>query len=179
MSIITLDYFNTGSRNVPNIDAPYVAEYLQSTIDIYESRYLESVLGYPMCKAFLDDLTLDTIPERALNLLNGVEFEYGGHAVKWCGFSNETTFESPIADFVMANYISDNSSSTTGIGEAIPKAIHAATCHCLPRVMQNWNNMIKANLILYAYLKSNAELYPEFDGNIEAGMFKPINYLGI
>lgn len=179
MSIITLDYFNSGIKNIPNLDAPEVSESVTESIEQYEEGYLIGVLGYPLYKVFMGELEMDVVPDRATNLLTGCEFEYNGALMRWCGFSNVTTYESPIADYVMANYVSDNSSATTGVGESLPKAVHSEIANCLPKVMQNWNRMVAKNKMLFIYLTANKETYPEYDGRIETGLFKPINYLGI
>ena len=179
MSIINKDYFNTVLRNIPNTNAEYVQEYVQSVIDTYEPKYLQSVLGYKLYKAFIADLEIDPIPERATNLLTGCEFECNGVLLKWCGLKNTTTFYSPLADYVMVNYLNDNSSSTTGVGESIPQPDHGVVASTLPKIMQLWNNMRNDNKILYLFITQNCTVYPEFDYNVEAGMYKPINYLGI
>lgn len=179
MSIISASYFNGGSHNIPNIDAPEIEELMTSLIDEFEPKYLIGVLGYRLFKAFDAERQQEPIPERAEKLLTGDEFEWGGELLNWDGFSNETTFQSPIADYVMSYYVNDRSSISMGIGEGQPKSIHSDIVNPLPKIMHNWNNMIRKNAILFAYLRANATIYPEFDGCVDPVFFKPINYLGI
>ena len=179
MSIISLSYFDTGIKNIPNLDAPETSEAVTALIELYEPYYLQDVLGYPLYKVFMDEIAMEEVPERAANLLNGAEFTYNGALLKWSGFKDEATFESPIADYVMANYVSNNSNATTGVGEMLPKSVHADMANPLPKVMQNWNSMVRTNKLLLCFLDANSLVYPEFDGRIYAGMFKPINYFGI
>lgn len=179
MSVISLDYFNSGIRNIPNIDAPEIDEAVTSLIEEFEPKYLKGVLGYSLYKAFENERIQLIITDRTQQLLTGYEFTYCGELMRWDGFSNITTLESPIADYVMSNYVSNQSGLTGGVGEIRPKSEHADVIDPLPKVMQNWNSMVSKNAVLYAYLTSNKELYPEFDGRVDPVFFKPINYLGI
>ena len=179
MSVISLDYFDVGIRNIPNLGSPEIDEAVTGLIEEFEPKYLKGVLGYSLYKAFENERMQLIITDRTQQLLTGYEFTYCGELMRWDGFTNIATLESPIADYVMSNYVSKQSGLTGGVGEIRPKSEHADVIDPLPKVMQNWNNMVAKNAVLYAYLTSNKELYPEFDGRVDPVFFKPINYLGI
>lgn len=180
MSVISaIDYFNSGIRNIPNIDAPEINEAVTSLIEELEPKYLTGVLGYALYKAFEYERLQPVVTDRTTQLLTGAEFTYCGELMRWDGLTNTDTLESPIADYVMSNYVNNQSGLTGGVGEIKPKSEHADVIYPLPKVMQNWNNMVVKNAVLYAYLTSNKELYPEFDGRVDPVFFKPINYFGI
>lgn len=174
MAIISVDYFSDSIKNVPASDE----ETLQAAIDIYEPDYLRRVLGYPLAKAFSDGLLQVTVEARWMELLEGVEFNYHGSIMKWDGFEDETNFKSPIANYIMAKYTTDNASNNTGIGEAISKGVHSDQANPMPRVVANWNAMYDQNLILAAFISSSG-LYPEYDGRVDYQLFRPLNLLGI
>lgn len=178
MPIITSLYFNSGVKNIPNISADAVAEGVDEAILIYEPEYLQKVLGYPLFAAFDTGRLAEEPEDRWVKLLSGSVFEYGGVQIKWQGFQNEITYQSPIADYVMAKWAADESSNNTGIGESISKGIHAESASALPRVVANWNRMYEKNCILAAFIRSSG-LYPEYDGNVDRDLFRPLNALGI
>jgi hypothetical protein len=178
MSIISAAYFNDGIKNIPNIDKPSVSEMLTDLIAVSEKVYLTAVLGYPLYKAFIAGLAEVTPAAKWVALRDGKDFVYNGKTIRWNGFKDGTTFQSPIANYVMSRYLNDKSIVTSGAGETSSKFENANAESPLTKYVANWNEMVNANVVLYAYLTTSAD-YPEFDKNIDLSFFKLINMFGI
>jgi hypothetical protein len=180
MALITVDYFNDGVKNIPNIDKPSVTEMVTDMIARLELEYLQGVLGYALAKAFADGLAVEPEPEtRWIALRDGAEYLRDGRLLKWNGFVDAVTYRSPIANYVMANYVNEKSQITTGVGEASPKAEYSDKESPTMKYLANWNRMTADNLAVIDYVISSG-LYPEYDANaLSPRFFYPVNYLGI
>lgn len=178
MSIITVSYFNGTPNNIPNIDKTYVSEPLQTTIDTLEPVYLQKILGYELARDFIAGIEEVTPLEKWTNLLNGVEFSNDGILSKWTGFEDATTFNSPIADYVMFNYTRRNASLNSGIGEIKAKNINAETVSPITRIGEVWNSMVDKNILLYNFLISSSD-YPEYNNQSALELFKRFSIFGI
>lgn len=178
MSIISTAYFNDGIKNIPNTDKPAVNEMLTDLIVVCEKVYLNAVLGYPLYKAFIAGLAETTPAAKWTALRDGSDFVFNGKTIRWSGFKDTTTFLSPIANYVMSRYLNDKSVVTSGAGETSSKYENANAESPLTKYVANWNEMVNANVLLYAFL-TTSENYPEFDKNIDLSFYKLVNMLGI
>jgi hypothetical protein len=178
MAIITVDYFKAGLKNIPNLNDQSVIDAVTYAIDTHEPRYLNKLLGYELTKALLADMGEDSLSPRFDKLLNGAEYQKGDRLNMWSGLIEETASDSPIAYYVMVNYLRENASHFTGIGEQVPTSKNANVVSVSNRVMMCYNKMSELNRSLIEFLKSSNE-YPEFKGVENNDLLRSFSPFGI
>jgi hypothetical protein len=83
-----------GEINIPNIDKLEVSEELTHFITMYEEKFLISLLGYRLSKAFKAGLAQDPVEQKWIDLLAGAEYTYNDELFKWNGLVNSAVLAS-------------------------------------------------------------------------------------
>lgn len=166
MSIITAAYF-FGNLHIAQKGNVSVGNTLADYITRYEGEYLNKVLGYGMAKTFLTGLEAATPDAKWTDLRDGAEYtDACGNLQQWEGFKDETTYISPIANYVYYWWHRHNATITTERGEKAPKTKNSSGKSMQTKLTRAWNEMVHLNRSLYAFLmnkKVNGELvYSEF-----------------
>ena len=115
----------------------------------YEPKFLEMLFGKDMADAFLLGLEEDVIEERWVSLRDELR--------------NETTLESPIANFIYRK-ISDNRADYAGhIGNVRPKTENSTVVFPIEKVVRAWNEMIEQSKEVIDFVEENIGDYPEYE----------------
>lgn len=155
--------FFVGTLEIAQLSEPSVEASLTILINEFEPKYFEGVLGYEMYKKYLAGILASEA--RMIELRDGKEFEdRWGILRKWKGFSYvEGNKKSPIANFVYYWYLRHNASITTGSGEKKATDTEVATVvSSIHKQCAAYNEMVRQNEILWEFLYSNQDVYPEF-----------------
>ena len=160
--IITSSYF-IGERNIPNTLHDDVASILNNLISVHEVEYLNALLGYELNKLFTAGIG-EVIPEaKWTDLLNGVEFTArNGQLMKWTGFKNTTTYNSPVADYVFYKWLKNNATQLASMGEVQTENENSTPVSSAHRMAKAWNNMVELNKTLYEFILTKPDEYPSF-----------------
>jgi len=177
MSITTTDYFKSGLKNIPNQADQSIVDTIEAAIELHEYNYLIAILGVELYDAFMADLDEDTLSDRFDKLLNGAEFSLGNARFRWDGFENDR-FDTPAAYYIMVNYLRENESIFTGIGEQRSISENTQSVSIATRVQQCWNAMAEQNIKLIGFIKSSG-LYPEFKGITNERLLQRFSPFGI
>lgn len=163
--LISKAYF-IGENDIPNTDYEEVDSSVNRLISTYEKKYLELVLGLTLANQFKAGLLESTVNPKWIDLRDGAP-EYTSlvddRTRIWNGFVNATTLESPIADYCYYWYLRSNVSNTAGVGEVETAVMNADRVSSKRKQSEAWNRMVRQNLFLFDYLRSNQDLYPDFD----------------
>lgn len=142
MSLIDASYF------VNELDIPGQSNTVDSTgsalssfIVKYETRYLKELLGLELYAEFQAGLLVDPIEQKWIDLRNALR--------------NETTKESPIANYVYYWWMRNNVSHTASIGEVVPVAENSQRTSPVGKMVRAWNEMVNLN----------REIVPTMDAN--------------
>lgn len=143
---------------------------LNQFIDYHEPKFLEALLGYKLKKAY--DTGIVGNVQKYKDIRDGKEFENPeGILTKWPGlvYTNGTSKESPIAEYIYYKWMLNKNSSTTVSGEKKTKVINAVDHTPRYKMANAWNRMAERNWKLLYFLQVNEDLYPEFEDhdNIE------------
>lgn len=132
MSLIDATYF------VNELDIPGQSNTVDSTgsalssfIVKYETRYLKELLGLDLYAEFQAGLLIDPIEQKWIDLRNGLR--------------NETTKESPIANYVYYWWMRNHASRTSAIGEVVPVAENSERTSPIGKMVRAWNEMVDWN----------------------------------
>lgn len=175
MALINDTYFLTGLKAVPNLKDAVLNE-LNSYIAIYESEYLNNVLGIDLKNDFEAGLLEPVIEQKWLELRDGVEFEYQDIKYRWIGFVNVLK-ESPIAYYVFWRFMGDKNFLFTGIGTVISNSENSNRVSPLNYLVTVWGKMVDYNRVLEKFLLANEEKYSNYEP--ENALVKSINVYGI
>jgi hypothetical protein len=175
--IIDSTYFY-GRLTIAQKDTPAVAQTLTEFIAKHESKYLEKILGYKTAKDFTS--AIDASPaQKWVDLRDGKEFQdVAQQWRKWIGFKNSAK-ESPIANYVYYQWMANEVSNTTGIGEK--KLIFANSINYSPsqKMCYAWNEMIEWHCILQLFLEVNKADYPDYILDWQNEFYYKINDWGL
>lgn len=116
-------------------------------IDRYEYEILVSLLGDELYEEFENDLNESGEPqsEKFTNLLNGgVDFTFttiGGTEVtkKWKGLIQPDLKKSVLAYFTFFNYLNENETQTTTVGQKKTVSENSESVSALPKLTNAWN----------------------------------------
>jgi hypothetical protein len=170
--IIDYTYF-VGKINLPQTGNTDGLALVNSFIEDYEPEYLKKVLGYELWKAFSEGIEGSGEPDqRWQDLLEGKEFTYCGKLMKWDGFENRP---SPISQYVYYQFIEAEAETTTLVGQASNKTENAYRVNPTTKLVQSWNDMVEANLMLWKFLRTNAADYPEWSISYSNEVYRYIN----
>lgn len=187
MSLIDETYF-IGELSIPNVSNVAIAERLQFFIDKYEKQFLQELFGYELWKLLDIQITQEeenspaTPLPRLSDLINGVEYtDNGGRLRMWDGLISSGP-KSPIANFVYWQWIKDQATQTTGLGEAATQAQNAVLVSPAVKMVSAWNDMSKQVVSLWHFLNSSHEEYPEWVQSEKWNMYllaAKVNQFGI
>lgn len=136
---------------------------LTDYIPVYEKEYLMKVLGYPLYTAFIAGLAITpTVPQKWLDLKNGVTYTVNGKDYQWVGFTNADKV-TPIANYVYIQYMRNTSTNTTGTGEAQNAQQNAVTLSPDNKIHHASVEMTELTHSLYHYLDNNKIIYTEYN----------------
>lgn len=86
--LIDLSYFH-GPLTIAQISQKAVSDAVTDAIALYETEFLKKALGYDLYSSFIAGLSEDPVPERWLNLLQGVSYtNSSGYGRRWQGFAS-------------------------------------------------------------------------------------------
>lgn len=160
-NIIDYTYF-VGDINLPQGGSSDGQAYIDRFITIYETEFLQMVLGYDLWKAFTDGLAAGSPDQKWIDLRDGKQFaDLSLQNKKWIGFKN-TNLVSPIANYVYCKIMEDMQTHTTSIGEAQNAAENAVIVSASHKIVNAWNRMVEMNLVLKDFLDANLTTYTDW-----------------
>lgn len=160
-NIIDYTYF-IGDINLPQAGSTDGQAYVNRFITIYETEFLQLVLGYDLWKAFTDGLAAGSPDQKWIDIRDGKEFaDLSGKNKKWIGFKN-TDLKSAIANYVYYKIMEDQQTQTTAIGEAKNNAENATMVTASFKMVNAWNRMVSMCLVLKDFLDANSDTYTEW-----------------
>lgn len=153
-------YF-VGKRHIGQINSAEVLEVVNIYIEQSTKEFWLRYLGYAFYKSFLDakELALDTPPleQRFIDLLDGdIEFEYENTTYLFEGINQA------IADLTYYNYVRENNESNTGSATVISKNENSRRISPQNKLRDVFNQMVDRIYNMKIFLKTNADLYPEY-----------------
>lgn len=175
MSLIDETYF-VGDLVIPNANSTNqagvaVLERLTWFIEKYEPIFLKDLLGYDLWKLVDTQITQEeenspaTPLPRLDRIING--YEYTGQnakVYKWRGliFTEGTTKQSMIANYVYWHWLKDQVSQTVGLGESATQAQNATLVSPTIKMNRAWDEISRQAMELNYFLQSNQTDYPEW-----------------
>lgn len=163
--IISVSDF-TGRLYIPNVQdagqASFKTEFATNAA-MYEKRYLEAFFGYELAKLLLAAYAAQPgvpLADRYADIINGIEFtDFNGNLQKWEGL---TWAGSPILPYIYYNWLRWHVTNTTLGGEVLNQIENSQQIGYTDKVVINWNEGVKQNLVLYEFMVKNSATYPEF-----------------
>lgn len=154
--IINASYF-VGKINLPQVGDSAGLANVQLFINQYEPEYLQRILGYDLWKVFTEGEPTDPRWEA---LLGGEEYIQYDKTRKFEGLA---AMPSPIAQYIYYHFMEDNAIHTVLTGTTVPKTANAIPSNPVPKLVQAWNDMVKLNRSLAAFLNAKSDVYPEWN----------------
>lgn len=121
---------------------------LQGYIDSVARLCLKGALGNVLFKDFDSNVkngNLDPVaPQKWLNLVNGVEYVLNDTTYTWEGLKqvNGAFKESLLTPFVFHQWLYDNQSKMSGVGEIVTIAKNAINVNSTQRLVSTWNDFV-------------------------------------
>lgn len=157
--------------------------YILSAAPKYIKKLLKGCLGYALSELVLN-YNSDTSEQRIKDIVEGCVYSeiVNGKSVqmKWLGLLNSDK-QTPLAYFVFANYLNDNSAPKVGVGVAVSQAENSTVIDSSLKIMNTWNEarelmgcegQNKNTPSLYNFLMANENTYPELSF-IELNLLTP------
>lgn len=184
--LIDRTYF-IGDLNIPKVDTPAIGELVEWFISKYEPIFLIDLLGYELSKAFTAGLDEYSVDQKWTDLLEGVEYTDVNNKLRyWQGivaqYPSLIGNQSPIANYVYWQYMANNYSQTTTMGEVKTNKENASSHNPTIKMVRAWNEMAKWICELIDYLNASKTTYPEWEKQDVWRMrnkFRPQNQFGI
>jgi len=188
MPLIDYTYF-IGVISIPEVAdsnggaSPIMGDTVNTVfIGRYETPYLRKALGYAFAKAFLDGLQIDPTEQRWLDIKGGKEYTIADKKFYWPGFVNDEKI-SPLANYIYCEYMRDNATTTTAVGEAKPQIQNATMASVTQKISRAWTDMKRMTEYDYDnsiqhFLQNNLDTYPEFDLSA-ISCFGSLNFLNL
>lgn len=154
MYIINDTYFQTPKREIPNLDEADSKSYaeLERLIDekcrLFLLDFL-TIVEVAEFESYLVDGMFPTvttgIPQKWINLVNGVTYIVNGISLKWSGLITlKGTYKGSIlADYVYYHWLVDNVSYMTGVGDSKGQPKGANLVDPTQRIVNVWNEFVK------------------------------------
>lgn len=135
-------------------------EALATFMSYQVPKLLTEVLGYELYKLVLaNEAQGSGIYHK---LINGYEFTNSYDRLdKWLGF---TRGSNPIANYIYFEYIRNQATTSTGVGEKVPNAENMVTASVAMKANRAWNDMAKWFLVMHDFLIVNQADYPTYIG---------------
>lgn len=161
--LITPSYF-IGDNDIPNNTYAEVQSSVEWLIGNREPEYLKYILGPELYELFKVGIAAGSPAQIWLDIRDGKTYtSIDGRDKSWQGLVNATTFNSPIADYCYYWWLRANVSATTGVGEVENTVMNASMTNSRRKQAEAWNRMVEKNYYLFDFLRSNQEVYPEYD----------------
>lgn len=147
--LIDVTYFKR-ELFVPNADDTDRQTYkeLNEFIDGDVRQYLRDNLGYALFSDLDSQITDGNLNSDAdakwQNLVNGVEYTKDGKTLYWQGLLQvEGSFKrSLLANLVFVNWLENNQSIQSGVGEVVLQAKNAVRINSTKRIVKVWNDFV-------------------------------------
>lgn len=168
MPLIDRTYF-IGEINLPNTNQPAVQENIDYLISKREPELLTQLFGYAMYKAFISGLQEDPVPQRWIDLRDGVVYtDTDGEERRWMGLvaKVDEPKESLIANYVYYWYMRKEATQTSGVGETVTKTENSVRISPVAKQVRAWNEMVGWIWEMFNFLDAKQVDYPEY---------KPVN----
>lgn len=205
MALINRSFFKGGEINIPNIDRDEIGEVVDLFIEKYELDFLTGVLGMDLYKDFIAGIAVTTPDQIWLDLLWGKDYEYSGRTYQWKGLVAKPRYTipsldkdgdleiltpddqvfrmtSPIAMYIYYNYVRNNATQTTVMGEVSAKTENAVNASPAHKMTKAWNEMSEWVYQLMTFLTANYSTYPSWNKTnsfVVLSKVQPINILNI
>ncbi len=178
-NIINSTYFY-GRLTIAQKDTPPVAQTLIEFIAKYESKYLNKILGYKTAKDFTTGLEATTPAQKWVDLRDGKDFQDATLKWrKWIGFGNCNAKESPIANYVYYQWMANEVSNTTGIGERKLTFANSINYSPAQKMCAAWNEMAEWHSELTTFLEVYKDDYPDYVLDWQNELYYKINDIGL
>lgn len=149
MYIIDESYFQA-DKSVPNSQElnSTTLTVLEQIIDGKVRLLLKNALGYTLFNDLDSNITDGAIdvgaPSKWLDLVNGTTYIKGGDTYKWQGliYTEGTTKNSLLADFVYYYYLEQEAIKKTGVGLVTVSSKNSTNVNIGQTLSLNWNNFI-------------------------------------
>lgn len=149
MYLIDQTYF-IKQYHIPNLNEmdSDVLSNLEQYIDKDARSVIKNALGYSLFKEFdtyVIDGVLDPLaPQKWKDLVNGKEYLRDGELVKWKGIAySEGLYKSSfLVPYIYHNWLNDNISQVTGVGEKVVSAQNAINVNSNQRSVGAWNDFL-------------------------------------
>lgn len=163
MPLIDRTYF-IGEINLPNTNQLAVQENLDFLISKREPELLTQLFGYEMFKAFTTGLTEDPVPQRWVDLRDGVDYQDGDVLRHWMGLVaiDGEPKESLIANYVYYWFTRKEATQTSGVGEVATKTENSVRVSPMAKQVRAWNEMVGWIAELFNYLQVKQDEFPEW-----------------
>jgi len=168
MSIIsTSDFIN--SLTIPTPDEVN----LQGFIDEYESKGLKEILGYSLNKDFQAGLSESSVPQKWIDLRDGVEFVYNSETKYFVGAKEM------ILRYVYFFVLRNIQSYVTDSGVKVAQTENSTFGNSANKQAPAWNYMSNENILLNEFITAtNTDTADTYENYTFNDMGK-INVLGI
>jgi len=146
MSIVTPEYFQTGSLFIPNNPSLNVGgsnnnfqNDLQLFIDIYEREIFINALGIVL----YDEYEANPTDQKWFDLINGKTYSVSGKSYRWDGMLGANK-QSLIAFYIYCQYLRNGSSIYTTTGVVLPDAANSQNYDPTPKYIDAYNKFISS-----------------------------------
>ena len=183
MYIIDDTYFQAPKREIPNLDEADSKSFaelqllidekcrllLQGFLTVEQFNEFDSYLvdGIFPVDAQPDELLPNYVPQKWIDLVNGVTYTVNDIPLKWNGliYTKGTYKGSLLADYVYYHWLIENVSYMTGVGDAKGNPKGANLVNPTQRVVNVWNDFVFAYQgyacgIHYIHTEFNPATYP-------------------
>jgi len=140
------EIFIAGQANSVDIDSS--RSKLSGFINKYEPKFLTDLLGDVLYSEFKAGLLENPIPQKWTDLKNVL--------------ANDTTKESPIANYVYYWFLRNASTTTVEVGESKQLTENAERVSSIDKQVRAWNEMVYWNRKVIIFLNTNISDYPNW-----------------
>lgn len=171
LSLPNLKYSGTASGVAATARMSLQENNLDYFIAIYESQFLDELLGETLAANMIEGLSADTVDAIWSELKGKIYYVVDGIKL------------SPAANYVYFHYKRDHGHSTTAmLGEVEHKQTHATNVTDSVKLVDAWNSMCRMIRPIREYLRDNWDSYSPYADRWSCAcreQFKPINMFGI
>lgn len=170
----TYEYF-INKISIPNLSAGRPDRTLiDSLIQQYEFDYLVQLFGYEIAVLVQDEIDNSTGNTPYAEIVNGTTYvDVNGVTKVWKGLSN-TSFMSPVANYIYCQYLRLKEISNTGIGMVRQNAENAILADGSLSFSRAWADMVDMNWNVHNYLVSYKGTDTAFDDDYIGFKYYPV-----
>ena len=187
-SYIGLNYFS-GGITIPNISSTDVVEQVEYAINRYESQFLTDLLGYKFYDLVKSNTNWSNVPLDGTssiytNIIQGTSYNRNdGYRVITEGLTgdiiynaNSGFYRSPIANYVYYQYMRENQSQTSNVGEVYLQSENSIRVSSNNKMVTAWNEMVDLLWVLHDFIMDNEAKYPDYIGFEYEPIWNPRNF---